>query len=87
MQTACCTSTSYSQDTSTGQITVIERDSFEIHVREGDVIQRDPTFFATSSDAEVYFHSRLNEALADAETEFQNSVEAGWIPYNPITAR
>ncbi len=63
------------------QIVVEEREQFEVRISKGDVAQTEPEF--RSTDAEVYFHSTLKAALADAEKEFQASVAAGWKPYTP----
>jgi hypothetical protein len=63
------------------QIVVVEMDQFEVRILGGDVIQPDPHFSADSQDAEVYFHSSLEAALADARKEFDASVKSGWLPY------
>ncbi len=63
------------------QIVIVESQHFEVRIYEGDVVQSDPKFDATSSDAEVYFHSDLQSARDDPQKEFDASVEAGWIPY------
>ena len=65
------------------QIVVVELGQFEVRILGGDVIQPDPKFTANSDDAEVYFHSSLVSALADAEKELNASVKSGWIPYSP----
>jgi hypothetical protein len=36
----------------------------------GEVVRTDPKFIAECSDAEVYFHSTLEKAIEDAESEF-----------------
>jgi hypothetical protein len=65
------------------QIAVVELQDqqFVVHVFEGDVIQSDPKFDAITQDAEAYFHSDLQSAGADAQKEFDKSVESGWAPY------
>lgn len=63
------------------QIAVIEKNQFEVRIFEGGVVQVDPEFIANSSDAEIYFHPTLRDALADVEKEFADSVAAGWQPY------
>jgi hypothetical protein len=66
------------------QITVVEREQFEVRIFSGDVVQKDPKFIAETSDAEVYFHPSLQGAIKDAESEFQQSVSSGeWQPYHP----
>lgn len=66
------------------QIAVVELDQFHVRIFEGDVVQTNPKFIAESSDAEVYLHPTLKNALDDAETEFEQSVASGeWEPYNP----
>jgi hypothetical protein len=64
------------------QIVVIElSQQFIVHILDGDVIQSDPKFDATSEEAGVFFHSDLQSALDDATKEFDASVKSGWIPY------
>jgi len=65
------------------QITVVEREEFELHIFEGDVVQTEPAFTTKNPDAEVYFHRDLQSALSDVEDEFGDSVASGWIPYTP----
>ncbi len=65
------------------QIAVVEKNQFEVHLFEGDVVQLDPKFIAQASDAEVHFHPDLKSALKDANEEFQQSIENGWRPYDP----
>lgn len=67
------------------QIVVVEKGTqqFELRVFEDDVVQTDPKFIAQSAAPEVYFHSTLNAALSDLEKRFQESVGAGWEPFNP----
>jgi len=67
------------------QIVVVEEGQFEVLIFEGDVVQTDPQFMASCSDAGISFHATLKAALADAENEFQSSVTAGWTPYSPHT--
>lgn len=62
------------------QIVIVERDQFLLLILGGDVIQTAP-FNATSSDAEVYFHSTLQSAEKDAKEEYEKSKKAGWIPF------
>jgi hypothetical protein len=63
------------------QIAVVEWDQFEVQILEGDVIQPDPNFKASSEGAEVYFYPDLKSALDNAEAEFETSIKSGWIPY------
>jgi hypothetical protein len=65
------------------QIVVVEKDRFEVLIFEGDVVQTDPQFIAQCSDAEISLHQTLKAALAEAESEFQRSITAGWTPYYP----
>jgi hypothetical protein len=66
------------------QIAVIEAEQFQVRIFEGEVVQTNPKFIAETSDAEVYMHLTLEEAMADAESEFQRSVSSReWDPYNP----
>ena len=66
------------------QIAVVEPEQFEVRIFEGEVVQKDPKFLAENSDAEVYFHQKLQDAVNDANSEFQQSVSTGeWQPYNP----
>jgi len=62
------------------QVAVVEKDQFEVRIFEGDVIQTDSEFVADCSNAEVHTHPTLQEALADAEMECEDSVERGWEP-------
>jgi hypothetical protein len=66
------------------QIAVVEKHQFEVRVYEGEVLLTDPEFSADNPDAEIYLHSTLDSATADMETEFKESVAAGWKPYSPI---
>jgi hypothetical protein len=63
------------------QIAVVEKQQFEVRIFQGDVIQTEPKFVAEGSDAEVYFHGTLKDAVDDAEKEFKESVASGWEPY------
>jgi hypothetical protein len=45
----------------------------------------DPKFIVDNPDAECYLHSKLNEALADVDKEFAQSVSDGWERYNQAT--
>ena len=66
------------------QIAVVELEQFLVKIFVGEVVRQDPKFIAESSDAEVYFHQTLQEAINDAESEFQQSVSSGeWQPYDP----
>jgi hypothetical protein len=60
------------------QIAVVEKEQFEVRIFEGDVVQLEPKFIAASTDAEVFFHSNVEDAIADAEKEFKESFEDGW---------
>lgn len=59
----------------------LQQPQFVVFVFEGDVVQSDPKFDATSQEAGAFFHKDLPSALDDADKEFAASVEAGWIPY------
>jgi hypothetical protein len=65
------------------QIVVGELNQFGVLIFEGDVIQPDPKFDATSDQAEVTFHPSLESAMADAKKEYDTSIQSGWIPYAP----
>lgn len=66
------------------QIAVVEQDQFQVRIFEGEVVQTNPKFIAESSDAEVFMHATLKEAIDDAESEFKASAASGvWEPYNP----
>jgi hypothetical protein len=66
------------------QIAVVEHEQFEVRIFEGEVVQTNPKFVPETSDAEVYMHATLKEAIDDAESEFKASVASGvWEPYNP----
>jgi hypothetical protein len=69
------------------QIVVVEKEQFELRIFEGEVAQLEPKFIADGTDAEVHFHSTVNDAQRDAEKEFQASVAEGWEPYNPHVAQ
>jgi len=60
------------------QIAVVEKEQFEVRIFEGNVVQREPKFIAESTDAEVYFHPNVKDAIADAEKEFKESFANGW---------
>jgi hypothetical protein len=48
----------------------------------GEVVRTDPKFIAETSGAEVYFHSTLKEAVADADSEFRQNLSSGdWEQY------
>jgi hypothetical protein len=64
------------------QIAVSELDQFLVKIFVGEVVRTDPKFIAETSDAEVYFHSTLKEAIADADLEFRQSLSRGdWEQY------
>ena len=63
------------------QIVVVELEQFQVRIFEGAVVQLDPQFLVNNPDAEYYLHNTLQEALADVESEFEQSVENGWLPY------
>jgi len=44
-----------------------------------------PQFAVDNPDAEYYFHNNLEEALADVEREFTESIGNGWAPHNSAT--
>jgi hypothetical protein len=43
---------------------VTEQEKFVRYILEGEVVQPDPKFVANSEDAEAYFRSNLDSALA-----------------------
>jgi hypothetical protein len=59
----------------------LQQPQFVVFIFEGDVVQSDPKFDATTQDAGAYFHTDLKSALDDAQKEFDASVKAGWTPY------
>lgn len=65
------------------QVAVVEIEQFQVRIFEGQVIQTDPRFFADNPDAECYVHANLNDALADVDKEFAESIANGWEPYHP----
>jgi len=68
------------------QIAVVELDQFQVRIFRGEVVQKDPKVIASSTDAEVYFHSTLESAMDDAKSEFKQNVDGGeWLPYDPVT--
>lgn len=82
----------YKQQTELGhryrQISVVEKNqNYEVRIFEGAVIQNDPKFITNCTDAEVLSYPTLQEALAEAEAEFQRSKNQGWIPYTPGVPR
>jgi len=60
------------------QIAVVEKEQFEVRIFEGNVVQLEPKFIAESTNAEVYFHPDVKDAIADAEKEFKESFADGW---------
>jgi hypothetical protein len=46
------------------QMVVTEQEKFVRYILEGEVVQPDPKFVANSEDAEAYFRSNLDSALA-----------------------
>jgi hypothetical protein len=67
------------------QIAVIELAQFALFIYEGDVIQSIEAFASESTDALVMFHPNQHEAVTDAEEEFQQSLQDGWVLYDAIT--
>ncbi len=66
------------------QIAVVEQEQFQVRIFEGRVVQTNPKFIAERSNAEVHNHLTLQEALADAESRFEQSIAGEkWEPYNP----
>jgi hypothetical protein len=57
---------------------VVEKEQFEVRIFEGNVVQHEPKFIAEGTDAEVYFHPNLKDAITDAEKEFTESFTDGW---------
>jgi hypothetical protein len=62
------------------QLMVWEKEQFEVHMFEGDVIRNDSAFVGQSYDAQIYFHTTLEDALDDVEQEYEKSVSCGWVP-------
>jgi hypothetical protein len=60
------------------QIAVVEKEQFEVRIFEGNVVQLTPKFIAEGTDAEIYFHPNLKDAIADAEKEYKESFADGW---------
>ena len=68
------------------QIAVVETGQFEVRIFEGQVVQTNPKFIAESSDAEVFIRRALKQAIADAESEVQQSLASQeWELYNPAS--
>jgi hypothetical protein len=63
------------------QIVVVELEQFQVRILEGEVVQLEPNFTASNSDATYQLHPDLKSALDDATREFDASVEAGWTAY------
>jgi hypothetical protein len=65
------------------QIGVVEKETFQFYIYEGDVILTDPEFLAYSSDAVAELHPSLQSAMTEVEVEQRDSIAAGWIPLEP----
>jgi len=64
------------------QIAVVEQEQFQVRIFEGRMVQTNPKLIAERSNAEVHLHPTLNDALADADSEFNQSITSGrWEPY------
>ncbi len=68
------------------QIAVIEMEQYLVKTFIGEVVQWDPKFIGENSEAEVFFHQTLKQAVEDAEAEYKHSRDSGeWEPYDPTT--
>jgi hypothetical protein len=63
------------------QIVVVELETIQVRIFEGEVIHEEPNFAVNSPYAELYIHPNLQSAVDDARTEFDRSVELGWTPH------
>ncbi|HTB97318.1 MAG TPA: hypothetical protein VK716_09945 [Terracidiphilus sp.] len=57
---------------------------YEVHIFEGDSIQRDPDFKAEVTGHEYYIHPTLESAEKDADDEKNRSLSSGWQLQNPL---
>lgn len=64
------------------QIVVVELERFEVRIFDGEVLQPEPKFSVSNSDAIYQTHPDLESALSDGQREFDASVKAGWTPYS-----
>ena len=54
---------------------------YEVRIFGGDAVISEQDFKADSLDAELYTHNTAEEANQDADSERDQSLNAGWVPY------
>ena len=63
------------------QIVIVELETFQVRVFEGEVKQAAPQFDVNNPYAEVTIHPDLKSGIEDAKKQFDSSEKDGWVPY------